>query len=652
MGVRVYKLAKELGLSSKELIGKLKELKVDVSGHMSSIDEETAEILRHELHGYIEKVQIQRQQRQKKEFKVVEVNLPLTVKDLAVKLQIKPNELIQKLIKRNIFANINQALEKEVCIKIAQAYKVELKEKLSDEEEVLELHEEKKDKKDLIARAPVVTLMGHVDHGKTLLLDSIRKTNVVDKEAGGITQHIGAYEVIFNHHKITFLDTPGHEAFTAMRARGAHITDIVILVVAADDGVMPQTIEAIDHARAAGVPIIVAVNKIDKSNISIDKVKRQLQKIDLVSEDLGGEAITVLVSAKTGEGIDHLLEMIILQAEILELKANPDRLARGTVVEAKLTKGSGVMTTILVENGTLKVSDIIIMGLHYAKIKAMFNDKEQRINSAGPSTPVEILGLSGVPEAGDTFYAVEDEKKAKSIILKRRLEKREKELTVSSKIISLEDLSEAIRKGKVRTLKVIIKTDVQGSLEAICSSLEKIKGAEVELKIIHKGVGNINESDVMLAIVTEAVIVGFGVGKESKANNTAKSNNIEIKLYSVIYELISDIKTAMEGLLEPHIKRIFLGRADVRQVFKVSKVGMIAGCMVSKGVITRNIEAQVIRDKEVIFTGNIDSLKRFKEDVKEVKEGFECGLGFKNFNDVRAGDTIEVFRLEKIKKTL
>lgn len=651
MAVRVYKLAKELGFSSKELIEKLKKLKVKVTGHMSSLDDETVEILKHELQGESKKKKLKVQEERKKTLISVEVTFPITIKDLAVKLKLKSNELIKELMKKKIFANINQFIEKDVCCELAEAYKFELKEKLTEEEELLSLHEDKITDDKLVTRAPVVTFMGHVDHGKTLLLDAIRKTNVVDREAGGITQHIGAYEAVFNNHKITFLDTPGHEAFTAMRARGAHITDIVILVVAADDGIMPQTIEAIDHARAAKVPIIVAINKIDKLDVNIDKVKRQLQEIDLAPEEWGGETIVACVSAKTKEGIEHLLEMIILQAEMMELKANPDRLARGTIIEARLTKGSGVIATLLVESGTLRLQNFVITGLHYAKIKAMMNDKEQRITLAGPSTPVEILGLSGIPEAGDTFYAAEDEKKAKNIVLNRRQERREKELSKVKKI-SLEDLAEAIHKGKVKTLKIIIKTDVHGSLEALCASLDKIENTEVKLSIIHKGVGSINESDVMLAMVSEAVIIGFGVGKESKANETAKNNNIEIKLYSVIYEVISDIRMAMEGLLEPYVKRSFLGRASIRQVFKVSKAGIIAGCMVTKGTILRGAEAQIIREDEVIFTGTIDSLKRFKDDVKEIKEGFECGIGFKNFNDIKISDNIEVFRLEKIKKTL
>ena len=652
MSIRVYKLSKELGITSKELISKLKGLSVDVRGHMSSVDDETAEIVRHELEEYAQEKKKERQDKKKKEFRVIEIIFPLTVKDLAVKLKIKPNELIQKLMKKNIFANLNQVLDRKICERIAEDYKIELKEKPSEEEEVLQLHKEQKKTEKLKPRAPIVTLMGHVDHGKTLLLDAIRKTNVVDREAGSITQHIGAYEVEINNHRITFLDTPGHEAFTAMRARGAKVTDIVILVVAVDDGIMPQTKEAIDHARAAKVPIIVAINKIDKPHTNVDKVKRQLHEIDLIPEDSGGETITVPVSAKTGEGIDHLLEMIALQAEILELKANPDTPASGTVIEAKITKDSGIMATILVQNGTLKVGDVIISGLQYAKARAMFDDKGERVDEAGPSTPVEILGLSGVPEAGDQFYVVGHEKKAKSIIEKRRLKRREEKLAPIAKKISLEDLSEAIQKGKIKTLKAIVKADVQGSLEAICLSLDKIKNSEVELAIIHKGVGNVNESDVMLSVASRALIIGFGVGIESKANKMAKSKSIEIKLYSIIYELISDVKTALEGLLEPQIKRNFLGRAEIRQVFKISKFGMVAGCMVKKGTITRGEEIQVKRNDETIYTGRVDSLKRFKDDVKEVKEGFECGIGFSNFNDIKVGDIVEIFHIEKIKRKL
>lgn len=652
MSIRVFKLAKELGFSSKELIDKLKELKIEVKGHMSSVDEETAEILRHELKDVSEKKKEKKEKERKKDARFVEATFPLSVKDLAIKLQTKTNELITHLIKKNIFANINQSLEKDVCKQIAADYNVELQEKLSDEEELIHLHKKSSDNSKSVSRPPVVTMMGHVDHGKTLLLDAIRKSNVVDGEAGGITQHIGAYEVVHNNHKICFLDTPGHEAFTAMRSRGAHVTDIVILVVAADDGIMPQTVEAIDHAKAAKVPIIVAINKVDKPNINIDKVKTQLQEMDLTPEDWGGEIITVNVSAKTREGVDTLLEMILLQSEMMELKADPNKFASGTVIEARVTKGSGIMATVLVADGTLRLQNIIISGLHYARIKAMINDHGDRLEEAGPSTPVELLGLSGIPEAGDVFYAVDDERKAKAIVEKRRHHKREKDLLPKGKVVTLEDLSREIQKGKIKILNLIVKTDVQGSLEALCASLDKIQSSEVELNIVHKGVGNINESDVMLAIVTHSIIIGFGIGKEQKASEIARDKSVEIKLYSVIYEAISDIRTAMEGLLEPHIKRTLVGRAEVRQVFKVSKVGTIAGCMVSKGTVKRGMEAKVVRDDEIIFTGTIDSLKRFKEDAKEVKEGFECGIGFRNFNNIKNGDFIEVYSIEKIKKTL
>jgi len=652
MSIRVFKLAKELGFSSKELIGKLKELKIEVKGHMSVVDEETAEILRHELKDLSDKKKEEKEKEKKKDHRVIEVMFPLSVKDLAIKLQVKPNELIAYLMKKNIFANINQSLEKDVCQLVATDYKVDLQERLSDEEELMQLHKESPNDNKSVARGPVVTLMGHVDHGKTLLLDSIRNSKVVDGEAGGITQHIGAYEVAYNNHKICFLDTPGHEAFTAMRSRGAHVTDIVILVVAADDGIMPQTIEAIDHAKAAKVPIIVAINKVDKPNVNIDKVMTQLQDLDLTPEDWGGHTITVNVSAKTGENIDHLLEMVLLQSEMMELKANPEKFASGTVIEAKLSKGSGVMATVLVSDGTLKLQDVIVTGLHCARIKAMINDNGKRLKTAGPSTPVELLGLSGVPEAGDAFYAVDDEQKARAIIEKRRHLKREKDLLPKSKALTLEDISKEIQKGEIKILNIIIKTDVQGSLEALRASLDKIISDEVELNIVHKGVGNINESDVMLAIVTKSVIIGFGIGKEQKASEIAKDKSVEIKLYSVIYEAISDVRAAMEGLLEPHVKRTLVGRAEVRQVFKVSKVGTIAGCMVTKGSVKRGMEAKVLREDEIIFTGTIDSLKRFKEDAKEVKEGFECGIGFRSFNNIKNSDFIEVYSVEKIKKTL
>ncbi|MBU1062128.1 MAG: translation initiation factor IF-2, partial [Candidatus Omnitrophica bacterium] len=461
----------------------------------------------------------------------------------------------------------------------------------------------------------------------------------------------GAYEVVLPKGKVTFLDTPGHAAFTAMRARGANVTDIVVLVVAADDGIMPQTIEAIDHARAANVPIVVAINKIDRPNINLDKVKKQLASINLVPEDWDGKTITVGVSAKTGQGIDELLEMLLLEAEMLELKADPDRPANGIVVEAELSKGKGPVATVLVSNGTLSVGDVIIVGLNYGRIKAMLDDKGHRVKDACPSKPVEILGLSGVPLAGERFYTVTDEKKAIDIVTKRRLEEGRKKLEASAKKISLEDLYDKIKEGEVKELKIILKADVQGSLEAIKDSLIKLSTEEVKLSAIHSQVGNINESDVMLATASNAVILGFHVDITPNAKALSKQEGVDIRLYNIIYEAVNDVKAAMEGMLEPVIEETFLGRAEVREIFKVSRVGLVAGCFISKGRIPRDAICKILRDKDVVFKGKISSLKHFKDDMKEAKEGFECGISF-SFNDIKKGDIIEAIEVRKVARRL
>jgi translation initiation factor IF-2 len=657
LGIRVYQLAKKLGISSKELLGKLRDLKVEVKGHMSSVDKETAEILMHELQPQIKKKKHELKPKKilpkKEALKQIQLRFPLTVKELALRLQMKPSQLISDLIKKKIFVNLNQNLQEEICREIAKDYGYVIAELPSEEELMLREHQ-KVDETKLIPRAPVVTFMGHVDHGKTSLLDLIRKTKVADRETGGITQHIGAYEVSFNQGKVTFLDTPGHEAFTAMRARGAHVTDVVVLVVAADDGVMPQTIEAIDHARAANVPIVVAINKIDKPQADVEGTKKQLADLGLVPEDWGGKTITVGVSAKTGEGIDQLLEMLLLEAEMLELKADPTHLAKGVVIESKLTRGSGPVSTVLVQNGTLKVSDVVICGKHFGRIKALINDKGRRINEAGPSMPVEILGLSGVVEAGEAFYVVENEKRAKEIALsKQRREKEEKLVsTVARQRISLDDLYKEIQSGHIKELKLIIKADVQGSLEALVQSLEKLGTQKVKLKVIHAGIGSINESDVLLAAASNAIIIGFHVKMEPTAKTTVLSENVDVRLYRIIYEAVSDVKAAMEGLLEPKINKIFMGRALVKQVFKVSKIGLVAGCIVDKGKIIRGENATIYRDKEPIFEGRIDSLKHFKNDIKEASEGSECGISFSNFKDIKVGDIIECYHLEKIAQKL
>ena len=659
MSIRVYILAKELNLTSKELIEKLHKLNIEVKGHMSSLDDDTAVLVKgklgapkkeakKEVSKPIEKITAAVSKAP--ELKVLKINFPITVKELAFKLQIKPNELIRKLLTKNMLATINQALDEAAVGAISEelGYRIE---RLPTQEESLLAEHGEIDPAKLKLRAPIVTFMGHVDHGKTSLLDMIRKTKVVDKEAGGITQHIGAYEVILPKGKVTFLDTPGHAAFTAMRARGANVTDAVVLVVAADDGIMPQTIEAIDHARAANVPIVVAINKIDKQNINLDKVKKQLAEIDLLPEDWGGKTITVGVSAKTGQGIDELLEMLLLEAELLELKANPDQPANGVVVEAELSKGKGPVATVLVSNGTLKVGDVAIVGTNYGRIKAMLDDKGHRVKEAGPSKPVEILGLSGVPLAGEKFYVVSDEKKVKDIIASRQREAEKQKLESRPQKISLEDLYKRIKEGEVKELKIVLKADVQGSLEAVKDSLVKLTTDEVKLSVIHGQVGNINESDVMLASASNAVMLGFHVDITPEAKALAKQEGVDIRIYTIIYEIVNDVKAAMEGLLEPILEETFLGKAEVREVFKVSKVGVVAGCFVTKGKIPRDATCKLIRGNDVVFKGKISSLKHFKDDIKEAKEGFECGISL-SFKEIQKGDVIEAVEIKKVARRL
>ncbi len=581
----------------------------------------------------------------------LELELPISVKDLSVKLQIKPSRLIQELMRMNIFATINQLLSQEDAARICEMFGFKAKSAPDKEEQILWLHRQKDDPRSLKPRPPVVTLMGHVDHGKTSLLDIIRKTNIVDAEHGGITQHIGAYEVNLPKGKITFLDTPGHEAFTAMRSRGAHITDIVVLVVAADDGIMPQTIEAIDHARAAGVPIIVAINKIDRPQANIDRVKKQLQGLGLTPEDWQGKTITVGVSAKTGEGIDELLEMILLEAEMLELKANYNKSASGVVIESRQDKNRGPLATLLVESGTLHLNDNLILGSIYAKIKAMFNDHAQRIEEAPPGTPVEILGLVGSPEVGERFFAIPDEKQAREIVALREEKETQRRLQ-PVKRISLEELHSEIEQGKIKELKIIIKADVAGSLEAVRDSLERLEAPEVKFQIIHAGIGPINVSDAMLAKVADALILGFHVQPDERAKELIEQEGIETRTYNIIYELIQELKAALEGLLEPKIKKVFLGRAQIRKVFNLSRAGTVAGCWVNKGKILRSATVNLVRNGQIIFEGKITNLKRYKDDVREVAEGFECGISLANFSDYQEGDVIEAYEVQKIARKL
>ena len=580
---------------------------------------------------------------------VLKVVLPeiVTVKDLAEKLKKQASEVIKKLFAYGIMATLNQEIDYDAAATISEEYGYTVEKEIVVSEEDILFDDSEDKEEELEPRAPIVVVMGHVDHGKTSLLDAIRETNVIAKEAGGITQHIGAYSVKINNRKIAFLDTPGHEAFTAMRARGAQVTDIAILVVAADDGVMPQTIEAINHAKAANVSIIVAVNKIDKPGANPDKVKQELMEHGLVAEEWGGETICVNVSAKQREGIDSLLEMVLLVADMMNLKSNPNKQAKGTVIEAKLDKGRGPVATMLVQRGTLKVGDSIVAGTTVGRIRAMTDDKGQKVKKAKPSTPVEIIGLPDVPEAGELFYAVGDERIAKQLVEKRRIKHRELSLKSSSRV-TLDDLFNQIQQGKVKDLNIIVKADVQGSVEAIKQSLEKLINEEVRVKIIHGGVGAITESDVMLANVSNAIIIGFNVRPESSARTVADRENVDIKLYRVIYEAIDDITAAMKGMLDPKFKEVILGHIEVRQIFKASGIGTIAGCHVTDGKITRNSDIRIIRNGIVVHEGKLASLKRFKDDAKEVATGFECGITLEKYNDIKEGDVIEAFTEEKI----
>lgn len=586
--------------------------------------------------------------------RVLEFEAPISLKELAAKIGIKPNEIIVLLMSKNVFATINQNLGEEAVVDILKSFNIEYKKPPKVEDQIVREHRELEEKQEavhLVTRPPVVTFMGHVDHGKTSLLDFIRKTRVADREKGGITQHIGAYEARFKNGSVTFLDTPGHEAFTAMRARGANATDVVVLVVAADDGVMPQTKEALDHARAADVTIVVAVNKCDLPGANLEKVKGQLSAIGLTPEDWGGKTIVVPVSAKTGEGVDRLLEMLLLEAEMLELKANPGIRARGVVIEGKLSSGQGSVATVLVKNGTLRVGDMVLIGMHYGRVKAMMDHTGARVSEAGPAKPVSILGLSGVPMAGEEFFVVKDEKKARTLSTLKQDEARSRKLR-AAKRITLEDFYSQLKEGIAKKLAILLKGDVQGSIEAIKKSLLELNTKDVEIDIVHADVGNINESDVMLAVVSNAVVMGFNVKVDEGAAQLASKEGIEIKIYGIIYEAIEDVRAAMEGLLEPISKEIFVGRAVIKQVFKVTKAGNIAGCSVVKGKIVRTGIAKLIRDKKVVYEGKIGSLKRHKDDAREVAEGFECGIGLDRHDDIKEGDLIEVYSIEKIARRL
>ena len=595
--------------------------------------------------------QEEKQPSKQKIFQLTEIEIPesITVKDFAAEMKKTTADVITKLLGYGIMATINQEIDFDTAFLIAQEFGITAnkKEIVTDEDILFDDSEDKEE--DLKPRPPVIVVMGHVDHGKTSLLDAVRKTNVIEGEAGGITQAIGAYKVKVNDREITFLDTPGHEAFTAMRARGAQITDIAILVVAANDGVKPQTIEAINHAKSAGIPIIVAINKIDLPDANIEKVKQELMAYDLVPEEWGGETIYVPISAKKGENIDQLLEMVLLEADVLELKANPNKQAKGAVIEARLDKSKGTIATMLVQRGTLDVGDTIVVGSSIGRIRAMKDEKGKTVKKAGPSTPVEIMGLTEVPQAGDIFYEVKNEKVAKHLIEKRKRQAREKAINSATKV-TLDNLFSQMEEGKLKVLNLIVKADVQGSVEAVKQSLEKLHNEEVKVKVIHAAAGAVNQSDVTLAKVSNAIIIAFNVRPDNLAKEMAEKDEVEIKQYSIIYQAIEDVEAAMKGMLEPKYEEKVIGNAEVRQTFKISNVGTIAGCYVLSGKVERNAGVRVIRENVVIHDGHLVTLKRFKDEVKEVGKGFECGIQIENYNDIKEGDMIEVYVMEEIKR--
>ncbi|MGX7111328.1 translation initiation factor IF-2 [Gemella cuniculi] len=691
--VRVYEYAKKIGKQSKDIITVLKEAQIEVSNHMSMLTEEGLakldSIFKVNEKKQVEKTKKSLNQNQSDEVKnsnkknkkkknkkektkksqkqqpaIIEIPTEetisedtilvkdgMTVVELSDALSVNSTELIKKLfMELKIMANINQSLTLEQIELIAIDYGKEIQEEVEINKEDLDLYFDVEDEeKNLKERAPIVTIMGHVDHGKTTLLDTIRNTRVTAGEAGGITQHIGAYQVRAKDKKITFLDTPGHAAFTTMRARGAKITDVTILVVAADDGVMPQTIEAINHAKAAEVPIIVAVNKMDKPQANPDRVMNELVEYGLIPEDWGGDTIFVPISALKGDGIDDLLENILLVTEMQELKANPNRLALGTVIEAKLDKGRGAVATLLVQNGSLNVGDPLVVGNTHGRVRAMINDRNKNIQTAKPSTPVEITGLQDVPNAGDRFVVFGDEKTARQIGEKRQQQYIETTRQANS-AVSLDTLFEQMKQGEMKDLNIIIKADVQGSVEALAMSLAKIDVEGVNVRIIHTGVGAINESDITLAVASNAVVIGFNVRPDNNAKQMAGTEQVDIRLHSIIYKVIEEIEAAMTGLLDPEFVEKVIGLAEVRQVYKVSKIGTIAGAYVTEGKVSRDGKVRVIRDSVVIYEGEIDTLRRFKDDVKEVQSGYECGMTVENFNDIKEGDVFEVFIMEEVKK--
>ncbi len=694
--IRIYELAKELDIESKEIISFLNELGEEVSSHMSSIEGDVAALIRDHFKPQeedpvlvveddveeieqpkVEKI-IRRNspkdveerdvpkkrskskkqkgdrrtegRRKEKQQTKKEITLPETVsvRELADALGINGAELIKELMKIGVMASLAQSIDFDIAAIVAAEFGVEAKPEMDLAEQVFA--EVADDPEKQVTRPPVVTIMGHVDHGKTTLLDSIRKTRVTATEAGGITQHIGAYQIVYNDNRITFLDTPGHEAFTAMRSRGAKVTDIAILVVAANDGVMPQTVEAINHAKAAGVPIIIAINKVDLPAANPDRVKQELTEHGLVVEEWGGDTIAVEVSALQGEGIDELLDMILLVAEMEDLKADPERPARGTVIEAQLDRGRGPVATVLISSGTLRVGDAFVVGNECGKVRALVNDQGQNVQEAGPAMPVEVLGIDGVPEAGDPFVVVQDEQTARQVASLQQEKQRERDLSRSSRV-SLDDLFQRIQEGEVKELNLVVKADVHGSAEAVRASLEKLSTDEVKVNIIHQAVGAVSESDVLLAAASNAVIIGFNVRPEPNARRAAERDGVDIRVYRIIYNLLDDVEAAMVGLLDPEYKEQVLGRAEVRQTFKVPGA-VVAGCYVQEGKIVRSAQIRLLRDNVIIHEGQISSLRRFKDDVREVAQGYECGIGIERYNDVKEGDVIEAFTMVKVERTL
>lgn len=645
--IRVYELAKMLGMSNKELMKMLADLGIEVKTHMSSIDSETAQIVEEALGDGESREEAETAGEREK------ISLPrgATVSEVAEALGVKPSEAVKALVAAGHMIPATAVLGEDAAEVLSRTYGKDLVFVETEEKKPSVSRRAAPKGKKLEVRAPIVTVMGHVDHGKTTLLDYIRKTKITEREAGGITQHIGASTLEYEGKKIVFLDTPGHEAFTAMRARGAQATDIVILVVAADDGVMPQTVEALNHAKASGVPIVVAVNKIDKPDARPDRVRQQLADHGLIPEEWGGDTIFVDISAKSGEGIDQLLEMVLLVADMCELKADPTIEPEGVVIEAELDKGKGPVATVIVQQGTLRRGDILLTETAWGRVRAMIDDLGKQVDEAGPSKAVEILGFDRVPQPGEIFRTISSEKEARQAIDDRVQEQKKAEAEPSRRI-TLEDLYGKMQKGETPSLKVVIKCDVQGSLEALKSSMQKLETDEVQINFIHEDVGRISESDVMLASASEAIIIGFNVRPDSNAKKMAEAEGVQIRLYRVIYDVIDDVRSALEGMLTPTIKENVIGQAEVRAVFKVPKAGKIAGCFVQEGQIKRNAKVRLIRDGVVIWDGSLDALKRFKDDVREVKAGYECGMNLANFQDVREGDILEAYELVEEKRTL